>query len=77
MFRWRMVSDSQRGLNLCKTNSKCTSDYTVQNHPAFSVRLDGENARIAETEDGAILDVTVMNSMPVVRTRPLLSWLKL
>lgn len=55
-------------LNLCKTNSKYTSDYIVQNHPAFSVRLEGENARIAETEDGATVDVTVMNSMPVVRT---------
>ncbi|KAG8967746.1 hypothetical protein FRC05_001925 [Tulasnella sp. 425] len=40
-------------------------DYIVQNHPSFSVRLEGENARIAETEDGATVDVTVMNSMPV------------
>lgn len=40
-------------------------ELVVQNHPAFSVRLENESGRLLETEDGSIVDVIVVNSLQV------------
>ncbi|KAG9015714.1 hypothetical protein FRB90_004359, partial [Tulasnella sp. 427] len=41
------------------------NDHVALAHPAFSLRVDTDKARIAETEDGSLIDLTIVNLLPV------------